>query len=160
MIKKIVTILILFETIPNKCIFPTICWKTGLQPFPHAGTLGVFWLFLTEILFSSITGPCCRSRSIVACTTFRKALSLAEVTNKVRRLSMPKVSALHFPCVSISVRPWKIEILTFLEECWGWGRYVTFYKKKLQGDYVLAHIVPCILRREIWVHVVQSQVIF
>ena len=107
---------------PNKCILPTICRKTGLHPPPPGlppppeteveGPTApapppevAFCDFLTEIRLSSMTGPCCRSRNMVAWTTLRNALSLAEVTSNVRRLSIPRVSALHFPWVSISVSP-------------------------------------------------------
>ena len=105
---------------PNKCILPTICRKTGLHPpppgLPPPEVEGpapppeeAFCDFLTEIRLSSMTGPCWRSRNMVAWTTLRKALSLAEVTNNVRKLSIPRVSALHFPWVSISVNPCKME---------------------------------------------------
>jgi len=57
----------------------------------------------TAILLSSMTGPCWRSRTMVAWTTFLKADSLAEETSNVLSLSIVSLGWAE----SISMMPWK-----------------------------------------------------
>ena len=57
--------------------------------------------FLVSSLLSSSTGPCWRSLTMVACTTFLKAVSFAVDTSRVRSLSIPMRSG----CRSSSLAP-------------------------------------------------------